>query len=86
MNRIKSLNIWLFNKEQKSKIEDQLPGIPKENIIPEPLGRNTAPCIGLAATVIKKLQDQNEVMVVLPADHLIGNASSFSIISVSNVS
>jgi mannose-1-phosphate guanylyltransferase len=67
----------ITNNEQKSKIEDQLPEIPNENIIPEPIGRNTAPCIGLAATIIKKIQDQNEVMVVLPADHLIGNAASF---------
>jgi len=81
-DRIKKLTspdkiLIITNNEQKSKIEDQLPEVPNENIIPEPIGRNTAPCIGLAATIIKKLQDQNEVMVVLPADHLIGNAASF---------
>jgi len=81
-DRIKKLTppdkvLIITNKEQKSKIEEQLPEIPKDNIVPEPIGKNTAPCIGLAATIIKKLQDQNEVMVVLPADHLIGNAASF---------
>ena len=67
----------ITNAEQKSKIEEQLPEIPKENIIAEPMGKNTAPCIGLAATIIKKLYGSDEVMVVLPADHLIGNAKSF---------
>ena len=81
-DRIKKLTppektLIITNQEQKQKIEEQLPEIPTENIIPEPVGRNTAPCIGLAATVIKKLENQNEVMVVLPADHLIGNAASF---------
>ena len=81
-DRIKKLTppekiLIITNEDQKSKIEEQLPDIPTENIIPEPEGRNTAPCIGLAATTIKMVQDQNEVMVVLPADHLIGNAASF---------
>jgi mannose-1-phosphate guanylyltransferase len=67
----------ITNEEQKPQIEKQLPEIPSKNIISEPMGRNTAPCIGLAATIIKKIQIKDEVMVVLPADHLIGNASSF---------
>ena len=54
----------------------QVPRIPKENIIIEPLGRNTAPCIGLAALHIRRKSPQ-DVMVVLPADHLIHNASRF---------
>jgi mannose-1-phosphate guanylyltransferase len=81
-DRIKNLTspdkiLIITNEDQKPKIEEQLPEIPTDNIIPEPFGRNTAPCIGLAATIIKKVQDQNEVMVVLPADHLIGNTASF---------
>ncbi|MBA7512208.1 Mannose-1-phosphate guanylyltransferase RfbM [subsurface metagenome] len=48
-------------------IERQLPQIPRKNIISEPVGRNTAPCIGLAAKMIK----EDAVMVVLPADHII---------------
>ena len=68
-DRIKKLTppekiLIITNKEQKTKIEEQLPSIPKVNIIAEPSGKNTAPCIGLAATVIKKNQDQDEVMVV----------------------
>lgn len=54
----------------------QVSRIPRENIIIEPLGRNTAPCIGLAALHIKR-RSPHAVMVVLPADHLITDASRF---------
>ncbi len=54
----------------------QVPHIPKENVIIEPLGRNTAPCIGLAALHIRR-KSPHDVMVVLPADHLIHDAPRF---------
>jgi mannose-1-phosphate guanylyltransferase len=54
-------------------IERQLPQIPGKNIIPEPVGRNTAPCIGLAAKKIK----EDAIMVVLPADHIISPRAKF---------
>lgn len=54
----------------------QVPRIPRENIIIEPLGRNTAPCIGLAALHIKR-NSPHDVMVVLPADHLIHDTLRF---------
>jgi len=54
----------------------QLPQIPEKNIIIEPVGRNTAPCIGLAALNIKR-KSPDDVMVVLPADHLITDAPRF---------
>jgi mannose-1-phosphate guanylyltransferase len=54
----------------------QLPQIPEKNIIIEPVGRNTAPCIGLAALHIKR-KSPDDVMVVLPADHLITDAPRF---------
>ena len=63
--------------ELKKEIEKQLPSIPKENIVAEPEGKNTAPCIGIAATIIAKKASSNEVMVVLPADHLVSNVANF---------
>jgi mannose-1-phosphate guanylyltransferase/mannose-6-phosphate isomerase len=45
-------------------------------IIKEPLGKNTAPAIGLAAIYVK-LFDPNAVMLVMPSDHLIKDAKSF---------
>ncbi len=50
---------------------EQLPEIPAENIILEPCGRNTAPCISLAAAVIEKKYGGEAMMLVLPSDHLI---------------
>ena len=64
------------NKLQQELIFQQLPFIPKENILVEPVGRNTAPCVGWAASWIKQI-DPNGVMVVLPADHLIQNTDEF---------
>ncbi|SKB57133.1 mannose-1-phosphate guanylyltransferase [Lachnospiraceae bacterium] len=58
------------NRDYADLIADQLPEIPKENILFEPVGRNTAPCIGMgAAFVSKKYKDA--IMMVLPSDHLI---------------
>ncbi|MBN2539816.1 MAG: mannose-1-phosphate guanylyltransferase [Deltaproteobacteria bacterium] len=58
------------------EIREQLPELPAENILIEPVGRNTAPCIGLAAIHIRK-RDPDAVMFVLPSDHLITNAEGF---------
>jgi len=81
-DRIKSLTtadkiLVITNKEQKPLIVKQLPEIPIDNIISEPMGRNTAPCIGLAASIIRAKQKENEIMVILPADHLVGDISEF---------
>jgi len=54
----------------------QLPEIPAENILIEPVGRNTAPCIGLAALHIQK-RVPDAVMLVLPSDHRIGDEITF---------
>jgi mannose-1-phosphate guanylyltransferase len=54
----------------------RLPDIPAENILIEPVGRNTAPCIGLAALHIQK-RVPDAVMLVLPSDHRIGNEAEF---------
>lgn len=58
------------NKNYESLVLEQLQGIPKENILLEPMAKNTAPCIGLAAVHIKNKYD-DAVMLVLPSDHLI---------------
>ncbi len=58
------------NQDYKRLVLEQLPGIPEENILCEPVGRNTAPCIGLGAVHISKKYD-DAIMMVLPSDHLI---------------
>jgi len=51
-------------------------GIPQENIILEPEGKNTAPAAGLCARLIG-LRDKNALLVVLPADHYIRSLGKF---------
>jgi mannose-1-phosphate guanylyltransferase len=65
------------NKQYVNLVKKQLPKIPKENIIGEPVGRNTAPCIGLASTILKQF-DEHAKMFVVPADHLIENVEKFT--------
>jgi len=58
------------------EVRKQAPEIPPENIIIEPMGKNTAPCIGLAALHIKK-KSADGLMMVLPADHFIADEKEF---------
>ncbi len=70
-------NIFIVsNKNQVAELVQVLPKFPIQNIILEPLSRNTAPCIGLASLFIKR-RKPNAVMVVLPSDHLITNEDEF---------
>lgn len=57
-------------------LKKQLTGLPSKNFIIEPKGKNTAPCIGLAALYMERI-DPNGVMAVFPADHLITNQDAF---------
>ena len=53
-------------------VMEQLPNLPKRNIIIEPVGRNTAPCILLSTLYIRQLYEDPHI-VVLPSDHKINN-------------
>ncbi|MDG1482130.1 MAG: sugar phosphate nucleotidyltransferase [Myxococcota bacterium] len=52
-------------------IAAQLPDLPAENILVEPQGRNTAPCVGWGAVEVARRGGEDAVMMVLPADHVI---------------
>ncbi len=54
----------------------QVPDIANENVLIEPCGRNTAPCIGLAAIQLLAV-DPDAVMLVMPADHVIRPLAEF---------
>ena len=60
----------MTNSDIAEDIIKELPDIPRENIIIEPVGRDTAPCIALAAALLYR-RDPDSVMCVLPADHVI---------------
>ena len=81
VDRIKPLiapqNILVVTgKKHARELIKQLPEIPQKNIIIEPEGKNTAPCIGLAALHIQK-KVGDDVMVVLPSDHAITDSSKY---------
>lgn len=58
-------------------VKEQLPGVPTENIVGEPVAKNTAPCVAIAAEMLYK-KDPEAVMVVLPADHHIQEPDKFN--------
>ncbi len=58
-------------------VKEQLPKVPQENIVGEPVAKNTAPCVAIAAEMLYK-KDPEAVMVVLPADHHITEPESFN--------
>ncbi|MCC6550786.1 MAG: mannose-1-phosphate guanylyltransferase [Ignavibacteriaceae bacterium] len=81
VNRLNGLvpheNVFIItNKFHKEEILNQLENINPDNVIAEPVGRNTAPCILLASKVIYQL-DKDSVCLVLPADHLIKEEENF---------
>jgi mannose-1-phosphate guanylyltransferase len=68
---------WVVtNKAHAAQTERQLPALPPSNILREPCGRNTAPCIGLAALQIVA-RDPDGIMLVMPADHFVPDADAF---------
>jgi len=62
--------------EHVALVRKQLPKIPPENILAEPTGRNTAPCIAWAAVEIAR-RSPHSVQVVLPSDSVIRPAAQF---------
>ena len=64
-------------RQYRDLVRQQVPDLPPENLLAEPVGRDTAPCIALAAAVIGA-RDPEAVMVVLPSDHMILNEARFA--------
>lgn len=70
-------NFWVItNRELRPTILRQLPRLRPEQIIAEPVGRNTAPAVGLAAFLLLR-EDPDAVMGMFPADHVIADADRF---------
>lgn len=65
------------NDDYVSLVAEQLPEINPDQILGEPMRRNTAPCIAYATHKIKSKNKNNPVFVVAPADHLITNEDEF---------
>lgn len=58
-------------------VRGQVPDLPQDNLLAEPVGRDTAPCIALAAGVLWARKPE-AVMAVLPSDHVILNEERFA--------
>ena len=65
--------------EHVKLVREQLPDLPESNIVLEPVGRGTAPCVGLSALIIRSRAPEG-VMLALPADHLITDHERFRVL------
>ena len=71
-------DVFIITREDLAEtISKEITGIKSENILVEPSGKNTAPAIGLAAIRIQEI-DEDGVMGVFPADHLIVGHQKFA--------
>ncbi|MCA8329968.1 mannose-1-phosphate guanylyltransferase/mannose-6-phosphate isomerase [Burkholderia cepacia] len=71
--------IVVTNNEQRFLVAEQFRqvGVPPSSIVLEPVGRNTAPAIAIAALIA--LQDSPDaLLLVLPSDHVIANGDAFA--------
>ena len=66
-------NVWVVTNEKYADIvAEQLPDMPRQNILCEPCRRNTAPCIAYVSWRIKS-RDPKANIVVTPSDHVVMN-------------
>ena len=68
---------WIItNQDSRREILRQLPKLRREQVVAEPVGRNTAPAIGLAAFILQRT-DPNAVLGLFPSDHVIADNKSY---------
>jgi mannose-1-phosphate guanylyltransferase len=69
--------VWVItNDDLRSAIARQLPRLEKRQILAEPIGRNTAPAVGLAAFLLLR-SDPSAVIGMFPSDHVIGDDQNY---------
>lgn len=66
----------ITNREQREAVLEVVPELPPENVVAEPVGRDTAAAVGLAAMLVGQ-RDPEGVFGILPADHVIRDAGNF---------
>lgn len=70
-------NIFVVtNKDYAGLVKEQLPYLQDAQILGEPVGRNTAPCIAYACYKIRE-KNKDAVVVVAPSDHVISKENDF---------
>ena len=69
--------LWVItNDDLRSAIVRQLPRLDRKQILAEPVGRNTAPAIGLAAFLLQQ-RDPEAILGLFPSDHVIADESKY---------
>ena len=72
-----SSRFWIItNDDLRPAILKQLPRLPKTQVLAEPLGRNTAPAIGLAAFLLLR-ENPDAVVGMFPSDHVIADEEAY---------
>jgi mannose-1-phosphate guanylyltransferase len=72
-----SNQFWIItNDDLRLAILKQLPKLPKQQVLAEPVGRNTAPAIGLAAFLLLR-EDPKAVIGMFPSDHVIADEKKY---------
>ncbi len=70
-------NVYVVtNRDYMALVQKHLPDLPPDQILGEPIGRNTAPCIAYASYRIA-LRDPQATIIVTPADHAVLNETEF---------
>jgi len=70
--------IWtVTNAEQTAAVKKQLPAAARKRVLTEPLGRNTAAAIALAALHVRHVAKGDGLLAVLPADHFIAQPDKY---------
>lgn len=70
-------DVWVItNKLLDGVIAEQLPQLPRGNILSEPAARNTAPACALAAFLLEPSAPET-VIGIFPSDHVVGNTARF---------
>jgi mannose-1-phosphate guanylyltransferase len=70
-------NVFIItNEAQAAEVRKQLPRLPKENVVAEPMGRDTCAAVTLGAALVGA-RSTTGVMAVLPADHVIPEEKKF---------
>ena len=64
------------NRRYKELVLEHIPELDESQVLCEPIGRNTAPCIAYAAYTLRK-KNPNAEMIVSPSDHFILNEEEF---------
>ena len=70
--------IWtVTNNEQATSVRKQLPAASRKHVLTEPIGRNTAAAIALAAVHVRHSAKGDALLAVLPADHFISQPDRY---------